>query len=144
MAKNNALLSDLKTAISGDIIETETIAVTTTGADGSASGSQASAGSLYGFLLDVYLDYHASAPATTDVTLAYTSPANGNILVVTNNATDGLYAPRKQTCDAAGAAITGNYDLFPLNGTLTLSVAQANALTGAVTARVRYLKTGAV
>lgn len=127
--------------LNAETIVTETIAVTTTGADGAATGSTAS-GALYGFLLDVYLDYHASAPATTDVTLAYTSPANGNILVVTNNATDGLYAPRKQACDAAGAAITGGYDCYPLNGTVTVSVAQANALTGAVTARVRYYKTG--
>ena len=120
-------------------IATETLTVTTTGGAGSATGSAVS-GALNGFLLDVYLDFHASAPATTDTTLAYTSPANGNILVITNSATDALHAPRKQASDAAGAAVSGVYDLYPLNGTITLSVAQSDALTGAVTARVRYLR----
>ena len=94
---------------------------------------------LDGFLLDVYLDFHASAPATTDTTIAYDEPDFGNVLVVTNSATDALYAPRKNTCDATGAAISGNYTMFPLNGGLTISLAQCDQLTAAVVAKVRYL-----
>lgn len=113
--------------------------VTTTGSAGSASGSTTLAYPINGIILDVYFDFHASAPATTDSTLSYASPAFGNILVVTNSATDALYAPRKQACDATGAAITGVYDCFPVNGTLTLALAQCDALTNAVQARVRYV-----
>ena len=121
------------------MIEQTTVTVTTTGSPESATGS-GTTDALSGFLLDIYLDYHASAPATTDVTVAYDEPDNGNVVVVSNSATDTLYAPRKQACDNAGAAITGVYDLFPLNGRLTVSVAGSDALTGAVVARVRYLK----
>ncbi len=120
-----------------EIIE-EIVAVTTTGADGGASGSGTSH-VLHGFLLDVYLDYHASCPATADVTVAYTTKG-GNIVVVSNNATDGLYAPRKQVCDSVGAAVSGVYDRWPLNQALTVSVAQANALTNCVVASIRYLR----
>lgn len=122
-------------------IAQETVIITTTGAAGSATGS-ATSSSLTGFLLDVYLDYHASAPATTDVTVAYGAPANGNLTVYSNSATDVLLMPRKNAVDVAGAAITGVYDLYPLNGTLTVSVAQSDALTGCVTARIRYLALG--
>jgi hypothetical protein len=62
----------------------------------------------------------------------------GNLVVKSNNATDCWLAPRKQTCDQA-AADTGLYDLIPLNGALTVSVAQADALTACVVAHIRWL-----
>jgi hypothetical protein len=122
------------------IVETVTLAVDTTGAAGSASGSAVTPVPVYGYLLDVFLDFHASAPSTTDTTLAYTAPANGTILAVANSNTDALIAPRQKLVDNANAAITNAYDRFPLNGTLTLSLAQCDALTAAVTARIRYLR----
>lgn len=118
------------------------VTVTTTGSSASATGSGTTDAALYGFLLDVYLDYHASAPATTDVTISYASPANGNITVYSNSATDVLLMPRKNAVDVAGAAITGVYDLYPLNGRVTVSVAGSDALTGCVVARIRYLALG--
>lgn len=117
----------------------ETIRVTTTGSAGSATGS-ASSGALSGFLLDCFFDFHASAPATTDTTVAYDEPDNGAIIVLTNTATDALHAPRKQASDSAGAAISGIYDLLPLNGRLTVSLAGSDPLTDAVVVRVRYLR----
>ena len=93
-------------------IAVEKVSITTTGAAGSAAGSGTTI-PINGFLLDVYLDYHASCPATADVTIA--DAVFGNALVVSNNNTDGWYAPRKATCDPAAAA-TGLYDLIPLNG----------------------------
>lgn len=117
-------------------IEQEIVTVTTTGSAGSASGAGATPG-MSGFLLDIYLDY-TGQPATTDVTIAYDEPDSGNILVVSNNATDGLYAPRKQVCDAAGAAVAGAYDLLPLNGKLSIAVDQGDD-AGTVKARIRYL-----
>lgn len=118
----------------------ETVTVTTTGSAGSATGS-ATSSALNGLLLDIYFDFHADAPgATTDTTVAYGTPGGGNILVLTNTATDVLHAPRKQASDAAGAAISGHYDQYALSGTLTVSVAGCDPLTGAVVARIRYLR----
>jgi hypothetical protein len=117
-------------------IAIETISITTTGGAGAATGSGTTI-PIMGFLLDVYLNYHASAPATTDVTMS--DAVFGNIVVNTNSNTDAWLAPRKATCDAAAAA-TGLYDLVPLNGPLTISVAQADALTNCLVATVRFMK----
>lgn len=116
----------------------EIVRITTTGSDGSATGN-ASSQKVRGFLLDIYLDYHASAPATTDVTVSHESPSKGNLLVVADNATDGLYAPRAKPVDNANAAITNAHDKFPLNGQVKITVAGCNALTNAVVAYIRYL-----
>lgn len=113
----------------------ETIKVTTTGAAGSASGSGETV-PIEGFLLDVYIDYHASAPATTDVTIS--DPVFGDLLVVSDNNSDGKYAPREPNCDAAGAS-NGLYDLIPINSKLTISIAQADALTDCVSVTLRYM-----
>ncbi len=116
-------------------IGVERLSITTTGSAGSATGSGTTI-PINGYLLDVYLDYHASCPATADVTIA--DSVFGSLVVKSNNATDCWLAPRKQTCDQA-AADTGLYDLIPLNGILTVSVAQADALTGCVIAYIRWL-----
>jgi hypothetical protein len=119
-------------------IVTTRIAVTTTGSVGSATGSTTS-DVLRGYLLDVHLDFHASAPATTDTTLAYAT-RGGNILVVTNSATDALLQPLKQSCDAAAAAITGVYNSYVLDDKVTVSLAGCDALTNAVVATIRTLR----
>ena len=119
-------------------IQTIAVPVTTTGADGSATGS-ASVDTQFGFLLDAYLDYGATAPNTTDVTIAHAG-VWGNLLVVSDNATDGRYAPRSALVDTSAAAITGAYDYLPINGPLTVSVAQANALAPCVTVYLRIYR----
>ncbi|OGN99034.1 MAG: hypothetical protein A2Z71_03320 [Chloroflexi bacterium RBG_13_50_21] len=116
-------------------IAVERVSITTTGGAGAATGSGTTI-PINGFLLDVYINYNAACPATADVTIA--DAVFGNALVVSNNATDGWYAPRKATCDPAAAA-TGLYDLIPLNGALTLSVAQADALTACVVVDIRWI-----
>jgi hypothetical protein len=116
-------------------IFTETVKVTTTGAAGSATGD-AETVPIEGFLLDVYLDYHTSAPATTDVII--NDPNFGDVLGVSNNNSDGKYAPREANCDATGAS-NGLYDLIPMNSKLTISVAQADALTDCVVLSLRYM-----
>lgn len=116
-------------------IAISTISITTTGADGSATGSDTSI-PIMGFLLDVYINYHASAPATTDVTIS--DSVFGNLIVKSNNATDIWLAPRKQTQDAA-AADTGMYDLIPLNSALTISIAGSNALADCAVVTLRWL-----
>lgn len=116
-------------------IHTVAIPVTTTGTAGSATGSGVS-DALNGWIIDVYLDFHASTPATTDTTIAYTT-LGGNILVVTDSATDARIAPRQKLVDNANSAITNSNDRFAVDGTLTVSLAQADALTNAVVAYVR-------
>ena len=129
-----------------DEIRTIAVPVTTAGEAASAVGS-ATSEALYGMLLDIRLDFHASAPATTDTTVAYAAfydkegdsiPTFGNILVVANVNTDGTYAPRQDYCDDAGA-VMGQQPHFPLNGPLTVSVAGADALTNCVIAYIRYI-----
>ncbi|NJD58679.1 MAG: hypothetical protein C3F13_18055 [Anaerolineales bacterium] len=117
-------------------ISQETVTITTTGGDGAATGSGTTI-PINGLLLDVFLNYHASAPATTDVTIS--DSVFGNLLVKSNNATDIWLAPRKQTCDGA-AVDTGLYDLIPVHGQLTIAVAGANALTGCLVATIRWLE----
>lgn len=122
-----------------DEIEAKQVYVTTTGSAGSATGS-GQATNMIGFLLDVHLDYHASAPNTTDVTIAYAT-LGGNILAVANSNTDALIAPRQGIVDNANAAISGGNTLFPLDGQpLSVAVAGCDALTGALVATFRYLK----
>ena len=116
---------------------TEVVTVTTVGADGSGAGA-ASTKAMMGFLLDIKLDYHASAPATTDLTVA---DAQGNtVYAKSDSVTDVLVAPRQKLVDNAGAAITDSHDRFPLMGKLTFTLAQSNALAAALVATVRYLR----
>lgn len=121
------------------MIEQARVAVTTTGTAGSASGS-ANSEALNGLLLDVFLDYHASAPGgTTDVTITDTARSD-TILAVSNSATDARIAPRQKPVDNANSAITNAHDRFPLNGPITVAVAQSDALTNCVVAYIRYLR----
>lgn len=116
-------------------ITTYAIPVTTTGSAGSATGS-ATSETIIGELIDVYLDFHASAPATTDTTIAF-GVRGGTILAVSNSATDALIAPRQKLVDNANTAITNSFDCFYLNQSVTISVAQCDALAPAVTVYLR-------
>ena len=118
-------------------IASERISVTTTGADAAATGSDTSTYALVGWLQDIYLDYHASAPATTDVTISFAT-RGGNILVVTNNATDGRYPVRDTPYFSDGSLMTDALVEVCLNDKITISVAGCNALTGAVVAYIQY------
>lgn len=119
-------------------IVTLVVPVTTVGSAGSAAGS-GSTGAIMGFLLDIYLDFHASAPATTDTTITLTG-RGGNVLVVSNSVTDGLFAPRQKPVDNANAAITNAFDRFAITDGLTVTLAQCDALTNAVIAYIRVLR----
>jgi len=110
------------------------VAVTTTGSAGSATGS----GSIHvthpGFVEWIRLDFHASAPATTDTTIAHgATPPGGNILVVTDSATDATIYPAAALVNTANSAITNSHRRIPVMGTVSVSVAQCDALTAAVT-----------
>jgi hypothetical protein len=111
------------------------IRVTTEGADGSATGTGTSEVPVQGRIDAVYLNFHASAPNTTDTTIAVTLADGSSVtlLTVTNSATDAYKQPRIQNVDSANSAITGSYDAFICAGQyVTVSVAGSNALTNAV------------
>ena len=121
-------------------IRTFTITVTTTGAGGAATGSSATTEYIEGYLEDLYINYHASAPGTTDIIVKQTDRTE-NLYAKTNSATDVHVAPRMKAVDNAAAAITDSHARFPINGTITVSLAESDALTGAVvvTARVNII-----
>ena len=121
-----------------------TIVVTTTGGAGVATGTGLSDTKLNGFLEDVQVDYHASAPATTDVVLSLVTPTRGNVLTLTDTNTDARFIPRDTCVSPANAAITNSNTRIPLNGYLQVAVAQSNALTAAVTVTVRYADAASV
>lgn len=119
-------------------IDQVVIPVTTTGGAGAAAGSGSA--TITGAILDIFLDFNALAPATTDTTVAYGGIGGGNILAVTNSATDALFAPRVKPVDNANAAITNSYDFFFVNGPITVTLAQCDALAPAVTAYIKVLR----
>lgn len=113
------------------------VAVTTTGDAGLATGSATLNIPEVGLIEWIYLDFHGNAPATTDTTIAFAqNPPGGNLLVVSNSATDVLLFPRAKCVDNANAAITNSFDKFTVGGALTISVAQCDALTDAVTVHI--------
>lgn len=108
---------------------TRAITVATTGSAGSATGT-ATIGIGPCRLHAVQLDYHASAPATTDVTI---TNAGRTVATRSNSATDVIQLPREQVVDTSGSPVTGAYDKPYLNGVVTVAVAQSDALAPAVT-----------
>jgi hypothetical protein len=115
------------------------IPVTTTGTAGSATGSATSDSTITGFLVDIFFDFHGSTPATADTTVSFAT-RGGTIATVTSSATDVLIAPRQKAVDNAGAAITDSHGMFLLNDKVTVSVAEADALTNAVIVYLRVWK----
>ncbi len=127
------------------MIKKTRITVTTVGSDGSATGTGVSDVVIKGRIVRVDVNYHASAPgATTDLTLAQTNEdLAANIVSLTDTATDVVVYPTVQLTDNAGTARTMDgtrplVDYYPVSDTLTATVSQSNALTGAAVLEVYY------
>ena len=113
-------------------IEKHVIKVSTTGSSGSATGSLVTALPPCE-LLAVYMNFHASAPASTDTTLSSPGdPVAVTLLTVTNSATDAWYYPSIQMDDNSGSAITGAYVPGLIHGNLLTELAGCAALTDAM------------
>ncbi len=112
-------------------VEAETIAVTTTGADGSATGS-ASGIKSHGEILGLAINYHASAPGTTDIEVEGQSGIN--VYAKANSVTDVYVAPGVFAATAADGALSSNVtpERFVLGQPVKVSLAGCNALTDAV------------
>ena len=115
------------------------VAVTTAGGDGSAVGEAYSASPLNGEVYALRVDWHASAPATSDIDVVVESDANRPEVVLydKDDAKDDLWVyPQVQATSTAGAAITGAYQRLLANGRIKVNVAGCNALAPAVTVYV--------
>lgn len=109
--------------------------VTTTGSNGSATGSATSTQVINGLLVAVYVDY-TTQPSTTDVTIATLgkgpAPAQ-TLLTVTDSNTDAWYYPRAALHSTAGAALlyasggTAVTGYLPIDDHVTVSVAQGDS-----------------
>ena len=114
-------------------IEKHTIMISTTGSSGSATGSLVTA-LPYCELLSVRMDFHASAPGTTDTTLSSPGgPVSVTLLTISNSATDAWFYPTHQLDDSSGSAITGAYIPAIIHGNLLTELAGCDALTDALT-----------
>jgi len=124
----------------------EEVTVTTTGSAGSATG-EGSTPRIRGLFYKIKLDYHASAPDTTDVTITTVDDNEDTIdtiLTISNNEVDGTYSPTTPTHDNTGG-LTGDRILEDIpQGTVKISVAGCDALTGAVVATIHYIPLGSV
>ena len=105
----------------------ETLTITAGGATGECHGYVTTTNALIGELIAVYVDWSAAAQVstTTDITLSYTSPFAGNILVKADSTTDALFYVRASPVTNAAAAITDSYVPFQLTGRLQLNTGQS-------------------
>lgn len=123
-------------------VKKQTIKVTTTGSAGSATGTTTWTRGRPGIVRFVKFDFHASAPATTDVTIKADSSTGQTLFTVTNSATDidpkPVGMPGVDEGNAALAATDASSGGFPFSTGLYVSVAQSDALTDAVQVDVWY------
>lgn len=118
------------------VIEKHTLKVTTTGSAGTATGESSLALPI-GRLVGLYLNFHASAPSTTDTIISSPgNPASKTILTLTNINTDAWYFPKEQDDNDVGAAVSGSYSDPLIHSNLLIALAQADALTDALEATI--------
>ena len=112
------------------------IAVTTTGNAGSATGSAKTDNPVYGYVLGIHVNYHASAPATTDLDLTELaldqSTDRRTLLDLDDTNTDGMYYPAVEVQDSAGSGVGSYWPVFIAGRYLQVALAQCDALTNAV------------
>ena len=118
-------------------IEKHELKVSTTGSAGSASGSAVLTLPLCE-LVAVHVNFHSSAPSTSDTTFtASGNPLAVTLLTLTNDNTDKWLYPKTQDHDNTGSVVTGSYSSPVIhNGSLTVTLAQYDALTNAVVVTV--------
>jgi hypothetical protein len=118
------------------------ISVTTTGSAGSASGDGYSAKPVCGEVYAIRVDWHASAPGTSDITITFEGDDNNPVVTQyakTDAVTDLWVYPVVQSTDTAGAAVSGIYQHPVGSGRIKASIAQSDALTNAAVVYV-FLK----
>lgn len=119
------------------MLNSQKFSIDTTGTAGTATGS-AETDVVRGRVVRVDFDFHASAPATTDVTIVENNTLRPKTVVALTNAnTDTVVYPTVQLTDTAGTPVAA-FESIPVYDTLTISVAQCDALTAAVQVEIFY------
>lgn len=130
--------------VQGATIKKERLTITSSGADGSASGSATTQSVIQGRVVRVDVDFAGGITTTTDLTLAGANDlVSANIVNITNSATDAVLYPHVQVTNNAGTGLTLDgtrlkTDYYPVADVLTLSIAQTTAATPAVTVDIYY------
>lgn len=110
-----------------------TIKVTTTGSAGSATGAATSTGGPRGWLHAIRVNWHASAPGTSVITVTEASGLQRTLYTKATASTDITLYPVVQHADNAGTAVAAQYTPYYLDGSLiTVAVSVSDALTDAV------------
>ena len=117
--------------------EVRQIKVSGAGSAGSTSGSAVEPVP-FSTLYAIYFDF-TSAPSTMDTTVK--SPGNGDlpsvtILTLTNVNSDAWYYPRRNLEDNVGAAEADAWGEYFVSGSISIDIAQADAVTDEVVAWV--------
>jgi len=117
------------------MIEVVKIPVTTTGADGSATGTGRSVRGVNGEVAAMRVDWGATAPNTSDIDVVCESDDNHPEITLyskDNAVTDVWVYPTIEETDTAGTG-RSTYRVIPISGRIKASVAGCNALDPAVT-----------
>ena len=110
-------------------LNVEEVDVATTGAAGAAVGSGSTDAYVRGRILAVHLDYASSISSTTDITISQSTPPL-DVLILTNNATDGWYYPAVEWHSSAGAGLS-TYGQVYVADLLTITATQTTSGTAA-------------
>ena len=127
-----------------DIIKREKITITTTGSAGSASGSATTSAVICGQIVRVDVDYHASTPATADITLKEVDDQiDTSVVTKADSTTDAQYYPTVQLTASDGTARTMDgtrplVNYYPVCDRMIASLAQGDALTGAAVVMIYW------
>lgn len=107
------------------------VRVNSTSGTGTATGEQ----SLYGLLMGLYFDFHASADAGSDTTVQIVTPQGVTItvLTLTNINTDGYYVVVREGVGATGTGIGQYFPILLAGGKLKVTIAQDGSTTPART-----------
>lgn len=130
LAQGDALTGAVVVTIFWAPLDVVRIPVTTTGTAGSATGSASAP--VEGEIVALVANMHASAPATTDITVEDTETGL-DIWARADSAADAFAAPRLFGVSNADGALTGNVtpECRVVHGAVTVSLAQCDALTNA-------------
>lgn len=138
VAQSDALTDCVVVRVTYRVVRSETVTVTTTGSAASATGT-ATSKPFTGELLGFAIDYHASAPGTTDITIEGAT-SGLDYYAKTNTATDIFVVPALFSLGANGSALSS--DVTPrhycVGEGVKVSLAQTDALAAAVVVRIFY------
>lgn len=121
----------------------ERVTVTTSGATGSATGSNTTSAVIAGQIMRIDVDY-GSLTTTTDITITQTNERVSNPVVVkADSATDATYYPVITGTNNGGTAMTydgthGALFPYPAADQLTVNLAETTAATPAVTVDIYW------